>query len=308
METYTYSAPDGIEIYVYKWLPAGEPKAAFQLVHGSIEHASRYTHFAERLASEGYAVYAPDLRGHGKTGAESGQPELFSKQSNGWQLTLDDLRKLTEQIQAEHPGLPVFVFGHSMGSFLVRDYITQNGNAFSGAILSGTGSAAPALTYVGLILAKLFKLTGRNKRSPFLHNLAYGTLNDKIENPRTDYDFLSRDPALVDAYIADPWCGQTITAEYGHELISGLLRINNPQAYQQAPKDLPLYLFSGEKDPVGGEDASYVNEVADLYRQAGVNDVSVKIYPGARHETLNETNKEDVIDDVIAWLNARVKK
>lgn len=302
METYTFTASDNIEIYVYKWVPA-QVKGIVQLVHGSVEHAMRYTHFADYLNKAGFAVYAPDLRGHGQTGEKSKQFNIFSHQENGWQLAIDDLFDLTKQIQAEHPDQPIFLFGHSMGSFLARDYISQHGNLLKGAILSGTGRSTPLLTYAGIGLAKLMKLGGRNRVTPFLHQMIYGELNKQMENPRTDFDFLSRDPDLVDAYIADPWCGQTVTVEYAHEMAMGVLRINKQEAFASTPKTLPIYLFSGANDPVGGPGASFVGEVANAYRKSGVQDVEMKLYENGRHEMLNETNKEEVMADVVAWLN-----
>lgn len=305
METVTFTTPDNIEVYVYKWIP-NEVKAIVQLTHGAIEHAMRYTQFAERLSEEGYAVYALDLRGHGQTGEKSNQPNIFSKEPNGWLKIIDDLRTLTKQIQVDFPDRPIFLFGHSMGSFLARDYISRHGELFQGVILSGTGRAAPLLTYAGIGLAKLMMLGGRHNPSPFLHQMIFGELNKQVQNPRTDYDFLSRDPAEVDAYIADPWCGRTVTVEFAHEMVSGVLWINKKQAFAQTPNDLPIYLYSGMEDPVGGPKASFVGEVAEAYRRAGVQDVSMKLYEDARHEMLNELNREEVMDDVVAWLDAHL--
>ncbi len=306
METYTFQAKDNLEIYAYKWIPSTTPVAVLQLVHGSVEHLMRYEPFAERLVREQIVFYGMDLRGHGQTAEKADQMNLFSKQPNGWQLAIDDIYTQTQQILSDFPGLPVFIFGHSMGSLLVRDVISQFGDSYQGAILSGTGRATPLLTYVGLALAKVFMLFNREKTNPFLHNLIYGELNNKIDNPRSDYDFLSRDPSVVDAYIADPWCGQIVTTEYAHELVRGVLRINQARAYQETPKSLPIYLFSGAEDPVGGEEGVYVNEVAQAYQEAGVQDVQVKLYPGARHEMLNELNRDRVMADIIAWLRQRM--
>ncbi len=303
METFTFTASDGMDIYCYKWMPTGEPKAAFQLTHGLIEHAMRYAHFAERLTREGFVVYSMDLRGHGKTAAESAFPDLFSKQSQGWDLAVDDLQKLTKRIQQDHPGIPIYLFGHSMGSFLVRDAISVHGDAYQGVLLSGTGSASPFLIYLGLVIANLLTLTGRGRRSKLLHYLSFGNLNDQMENPRTEYDFLTRDSAIVDAYIADPWCGKTISVDFGVQLVTGLLKNNRSSAYQNTPEELPIYLFSGGDDPVSGEDSGFLHDVARSYKDAGVKDVTLKIYPGARHEILNEINREDVMDDVVDWLN-----
>lgn len=303
METFTFTASDNIDIYVYKWVPE-QVKAVVQIVHGAVEHAKRYDEFAKYLNEAGYAVYATDHRGHGQTGTKSNQFNLFSQETNGWLLAIEDLVNLTNQIKVEHPDLPLFMFGHSMGSFLTRDYISQRGTLVQGVILSGTGYTPPLMSNAGIGLAKILMLRGRDRPSNILHHLIFGELNKQMDNPRTDYDFLSRDPALVNAYINDPWCGQTVTAEYAHEMLTGIARINRPQAFADTPKTLPIYLFSGVNDPVGGTNASGVHKVTDEYQRAGIQDLSLKLYENGRHEMLNEINKEEVMADVVAWLNA----
>lgn len=306
MQTYTFKAKDGVEIAVYKWLPGRveEARAVVQLVHGSLEYALRYEPFVRSLLSEHTIVYAHDIRGHGKTAEESGDWVYLSDQPNGWELAIDDIYTITCQIQADFPDLPIFIFGHSLGSLMVRDFISQYGQEVRGVLLVGTGRATPRLVlYSGLILAKLLMLAGRKRESPLAHRLICGELNKAMENPRTDYDFISRDPTVVQEYIDDPQCGLTITVELAHEMVRGFIRISNPEAFANTPQDLPILLLSGTADPMGAPEGRHVLDVAEAYRRAGVKDVLVKLYDGARHELLNELNKDEVIDDMVQWLN-----
>jgi alpha-beta hydrolase superfamily lysophospholipase len=309
MQSYTFKAKDGLEIVSFKWLPENpeNARAVFSLVHGSLEYAGRYEHFIRFLTDAGFIVYAHDIRGHGKTAEKSGEFVYFSEQPNGWELAVEDVHTVTKQIQLDFPGLPVFIFGHSMGSMLVRDYISQHGSDLKGAIICGTGRATPLLMYSGLLVAKLFSLTGKKRESGFLHQLIYGELNKPIENPQTDFDFLSRDPVEVQKYIDDPWCGRMTRVEYALELVRGVIRINRAAAYENTPTTLPLFLISGEKDPVGGPDGQYVKEVAQAYEKAGVESVITRLYKGARHELVNETNRDEVMGDIAEWLNARLQ-
>lgn len=302
-----FTAKDGLEIQAWKFIPEN-PKAVVQLIHGSLEYAARYQEFIEVLTKHNIAVYAMDLRGHGETAVKSDSLNIFSKDDDGWGLALDDLAIQLGHIKADLPGLPIMLMGHSMGSFLARDIASSIGESYDGLILSGTGRATALLTYSGIFLAKIFKLFSRNKPNALLHQLVYGTLNDKFKNARTDYDFLSRDEKVVDNYIADPLCGQLITPEYGHELASGVLKINKNSAYTNTPSQLPIYLFSGADDPVGGERGNYVHEVAALYEKSGHDNVTVKLWPDGRHETLNELNKEDVYQAVLDWIELQIKK
>ncbi len=306
-ENYSFQSTDGMEIQVAKWLPEKEVKTVLHLVHGSVEYADRYRRFAEFLAEKGIAVYASDIRGHGKTAGSEENLSYFSDEKNGWDLAIQDLLKITGDIKNDYPGKPVFIFGHSMGSMLVRDYISKHGDGLNGAILSGTGGGRVMLQYTAKILSSLFMIfKGRKSRSPFLHKLLYGTLNDDIENPKTDMDFLSRDEVEVKKYMDDIFCGYTITPEYLHEMITGLIRIGKKKAYADTPEKLPVYLFSGGCDPVGGKDGKEVKRVHDSYKSAGLQDVTMKLYPEGRHEMLNEINREEVYGDIVEWMENRL--
>lgn len=304
-----FKGADGIEIVYYLWLP-DQPDAAravLHIVHGSIEHALRYGRFAHYLTQHGYIVVAPDHRGHGKTGQLADAIGVFSQQDGGWRMTIDDLHTLNTMMQERFAGLPLFMMGHSMGSFLVRHYLAVHGHIVQAAIIMGTGRAARWLMQTAQVVARLLKALGDKTRlTPFMHKLAYGQLNDAMQNPKTDYDFLSRDEAEVQKYIDDPLCGYTISVDYAHELITGLMVINDPYYAQQTRTDVPLLFTSGSQDPVGGEKASYVYDVARMYEEAGNNHITIKIYDGARHEILNEINRDDVHADLLAWLDAQI--
>lgn len=292
-ETCTFSSTDGMEIYVYKWLPDNDDiKAVLQITHGSIEHALRYEHFGKWLTEKGIAVYIHDQRGHGKTAGEIENLSYFSKEDNGWDLAIEDIYTVTKTIKKEFPNKPVFLLGHSMGSFEVRDYASRYGNEINGLLLSGTSSDSfsQILQYkFGLIYIKgLIKKNGKEFRSEKAHNMAYGNLN------------LSRDESVEKAYLEDPYCGHLCTLEYLNEMVGGALKVSTAPIFEKTPKDLPIYIFSGEKDKVGGKK---VEKVYNKYNKAGVKDVSYKIYDGAYHEVLNEINKEEVYTDVYDWMN-----
>lgn len=281
------------------------PKAILHIIHGSLEHALRYENFAEFLADKNIAVYSSDLRGHGRTIRTEAELNYFTDGPNGWRLILDDLTAFNACIRKTHPDLPVFVLGHSMGSFLARNLGASIGENLAGLILSGTGGAQPLILRGGLALAGLSMALGiRKKRNPFLHKLVYGTLNNAIENPQTPSDFISRNPEVVRAYLADPLSGETATTEYIFEMIKGFLLAMKPSTFRATPKKLPILMISGEKDPVAGPkgDAAVLKAAHQAYAKTGIADLTLKIYPEARHEMLNEINKADVYTDILNWM------
>jgi alpha-beta hydrolase superfamily lysophospholipase len=299
--TFTLKGADGAKIFVYSWLPDSKPLAAVQISHGMAEHAARYERFAEALTAAGYAVYAPDQRGHGKT-AGSLEGVGWIAENGGWDLVVDDLHRLTGTIKEKHPGVPVFLFGHSMGSFLSRNYIARWGSEVRGVVLSGTGGNPGLLGKVGILVARLEKiLKGGKAKSPLMTSLSFGAFNKPFKPNRTDFDWLSRDKAEVDKYVADPYCGGVFSAGFWADFLTGLDSLYRPDYLPKVPRNLPMYLFSGEKDPVGNNTKG-VREVYDSFKNAGFTDVTLKFYPDGRHEMLNETNRAEVFKDVIDWL------
>lgn len=302
--TFTLTTPDATVLHVHRWLPPGRPRAVVQVAHGMVEHAGRYAHLGERLADEGYAVYAADHRGHGRTAA--GPEDLgHLEPGHGFADVVDDLVALTAHVEREHPGVPVVLLGHSMGSFLARAYAARYGDRLAGLVLSGTAGDPGLLGAVGVRLAGLeARVRGPRTRSRLMEALTLGPNNRPFRPNRTDFDWLSRDEAQVDAYVADELSGGHATTGFYQELLTGLRWVSLPATAALVPPDLPLHVVSGEVDPVGG--ASAVAEVADLYRRAGVRDVTTRVWPGARHEILNETNRDEVEDDLVAWLDQHV--
>jgi alpha-beta hydrolase superfamily lysophospholipase len=307
--TLTVSATDGTEIVCNRWQPTGQAKAIVLIVHGLAEHSARYARLADRLTAAGYAVYAPDHRGHGRTAeraeAHGGKAFGVFADKDGWPVVVGDLRAVAHQARADHPGLPVFLLGHSMGSFLARSYAIAHGAELSGVVLSGTGADPGLLGKVGALVAGVQgRVRGRARQSPLMDKLSFGQFNAAFKPNRTGYDWLSRDEAEVDAYIADPWCGQISSAGMFSDLLAGLAGVNKDASVARVPKALPVLLISGELDPVGG--AKAVASVAAQFRRAGLLDVTEKVYPQARHEIFNETNRDQVFDDVVGWLDTRL--
>lgn len=300
-QTFTLKGKDGAKVFVYSWLPDSKAVAAVQISHGMAEHAARYARFAEALTKEGFAVYANDQRGHGETAGPLEKVGWIAEK-DGWELIVDDLHRLSDAIRKAHPGVPLFLFGHSMGSFLSRTYIARWGRDLKGVVLSGTGGNPGVLGKVGILVAKIEKaLKGSQAKSPLLTSLSFGAFNKPFKPNRTDFDWLSRDDAEVDKYVADPYCGGVFTSGFWADFLAGLDALYRSDYLPKVPKSLPVYLFSGQRDPVGN-DAKGVKEVYDSYKKAGLTDVSMKIYPDGRHEMLNETNRAQVFKDVIDWL------
>jgi alpha-beta hydrolase superfamily lysophospholipase len=280
--SFRYVSSDGRQIAAYRWDPAGEPQAAVQLTHGMGEHARRYEHVADALNGAGYVVYAQDLRGHGATADPDAPGDLGE---GGWPALVDDIGLLSARVRAEHPGLPLILLGHSMGSFAVQQYLLDHSADVAGVVLTGT--AAIDLLEPALDLDQPLDLAMFN--APF-------------QPARTDFDWLSRDEAVVDAYIADPMCGFGIDTESAKAMFAGARRMADPAQVAAIRSSLPVYIAVGEADPVNGG-LTLLTPLADRYAEAGLTDVTVRTYPGARHEILNETNSAEVIAALIAWAD-----
>lgn len=307
-EIFWYTASDGLQIHVFRWLPENPAKAVLFLVHGSVEHALRYKPFAEYLNRNGIAVIAPDLRGHGQTALKNGQVSFIAPK-DGWSVIKNDLALLKEQIVNEFSGIPLFIFGHSMGSFIVRDFISNYPERFTGMILMGSTIGKPMLAKLALQIIRFMLIFRKiSSESPFLHKLVYGKLNNGVKNARTDVDFISRDEKEVDKYIADPLCGRTLTIDYARQLAKGSLIAAKHSSIKNIPNELPILVVSGEADPVAGKNASGVKEMINLMEKLGQSNIDFKLYPEARHELINEINKEEVMKDILNWMNNIINK
>jgi alpha-beta hydrolase superfamily lysophospholipase len=301
MRSDTFSLPgrDGAAVHVYRWLPDGEVRAIVQIAHGMAEHAARYARLAEALTAAGYAVYADDHRGHGKTCSEADVGHFADR--DGWDLVLSDLRALGQRAREEHPGKKLVFFGHSMGSFFGQQLLQRHWRDYDAMIFSGTNAPGSVLERLGGGAARLERARGGPRgKSALLSFLSFGSFNDAFKPARTDFDWLSRDPAEVDKYVADPRCGFRCTNQLWVDLLDGLRAIAT-SGFGAVRKDLPVHLFSGDRDPVsrGGKG---VRELHERLRSAGLTDVSMRLYPEGRHEMLNETNRDEVMRDVLAVL------
>jgi alpha-beta hydrolase superfamily lysophospholipase len=288
-----FTANDGKDIAYYTWIPKHEIIGVVQIVHGMAEHAMRYDHFASKLRTRGFAVYALDLRGHGQTAASADELGYFGS-SDGWQRVVDDIFELTEIIKMEHPDMPLFLFGHSMGSFLVRTLICSKGEHYQAVILSGTAAHPGIAGHLGRLIARMSVRRGNgdlpNER---LDTLSFGSYNKKFSPARTRFDWLSRDEKQVDDYIRDPYCGFVCTSKFFDDLLGGLMYANSKEPIASIPRKLPLLFAAGQDDPVGNMGKG-VLKAASLYEKAGMEDVRIKLFPEDRHEILNELDRNEV--------------
>lgn len=306
--TFKIKGDDGKEIFVYRWLPLDKNKlkCVVQISHGMAEHAERYREFAEYLNGKGIGVYANDHRGHGKTAGKLENVGYFADKS-GWDLVVKDMFALSEKIRGENPGVPVFLFGHSMGSFLSRDYIARPESLVEGAILSGTAGDPGMLGNIGILIAKLScRIKGRTKPDKLLDKLSFGSFNKGIKNPRTKFDWLSRDENSVDKYIDDKYCGGIFSSGFFLDLFQGIKKINKKDNIRNISSELPVYFVSGEKDPVG-DNAQSVLKVIESFKKAGIENIEYKFYKDGRHEMLNELNKGEAFSDISRWITSKLK-
>jgi alpha-beta hydrolase superfamily lysophospholipase len=305
-EHFQLQDPEGIQLFTYAWHPDADTPVigAVQIAHGMTETAARYKRFAKALTDAGFVVYANDHRGHGKTAADF--KELGYIGENGFEWMVHNMKQVNEQIQANHAGLPIFLFGHSMGSFLTQWYMSLYGESISGAILSGSNGKVSSAIHMGILLAKReMKKKGPKALSEALTKLTFGSYNKPFHPVRTKFDWLSRDPEEVDRYINDPYCGGVFPASFYYYFFKGLLEIQKPQTQQRIPKTLPVLIVSGDKDPVG-RFGKGVRQLYETYQALGLQDVTCKLYEGGRHEMLNEINRDEVTQDLLRWLKQHI--
>ena len=301
-QTFYLTASDNAQIAVHRWLPLTQPRGIILISHGMMEYAMRYDRFADAAIAQGFAVYAPDHRGHGET-AGSLLKLGYLADKNGFERVTEDIHELTLEIQSRHPNTAVILLGHSFGSFVSQMFIEKYGNLLAGCVLSGTRGPDPLVVFGGKITANVIALLcGKKKQSPFLMQLSFGTYNDRISNPGSPNSWLSRDVSEVEKYDASPWAGFTCTAGFFKDLLSGLSSIHRPDALQGIPENLPVFIICGAEDPVGSYGKT-VKKLADILTDKGINDLALKIYEGSRHELLNETNRDEVTADVLDWIS-----
>jgi alpha-beta hydrolase superfamily lysophospholipase len=304
-DTFSFKVEDQKEIFVYRWLPdEGAPrKAVVHIAHGMAEHAGRYGRVAEALVAAGYAVYANDHRGHGKTAAPG---ELGWMGPGGFRRAVQDLEQLLVFEKSESPGLPAVLFGHSMGSYLTQAFLVETGASVRAAVLSGSSGKPSLIASAGRLVAREERWRfGPKGYSALLGGLSFGAFNKGFAPNRTAFDWLSRDAAEVDKYVADPLCGFDVSTQLWVEVLDAMAHSSRPEQQARVPRGLPIYVFSGAEDPVGEKTRS-VDQLVGAYRKAGVQDVTHKFYPGGRHEMLNEVNRDEVTRDLVTWLDAHI--
>ena len=287
-----------------EWLPQGQPRAVVQIVHGVAEYVGRYDHVARFLTEQGFLVCGEDHLGHGKT-VDDGKYGYFGPRG-GWDLVVRDIRRLRELQGEKYPGVPYVMLGHSMGSFLTRTYLIRWPGTVDGAVLSGTGQEPAPLVALGKALAGgLCLLRGGDSVSPLVNAMSLGAYNKKFAPNRTGADWISRDEAVVDAYLKDPLCTFMPTVAMFRDMMGGLQYIADRSNLARMDKETPVYFLSGDRDPVGAMGKG-VEKVVRMFRKAGCRDVSVKLYPEGRHEMFNELNRDEVMADLLAWLESKL--
>ena len=299
------SAP-GRMLHAFRCVPEGEVRAIVQLSHGMVEFIDRYKPLAEYLAARGILVTGNDHLGHGgsiRTKADYG----YFAEPDGNRAVLDDLHAMTVLTKQLYPGVPYFLLGHSMGSFYARQYLCEWGSELDGAIILGTGFQPKALVaFARTVCRVLAVFFGWQHRSRLVAELSFLGYNKGLEG-RTTHDWLNRDPAEVDRYLADERCTFTFTLNAYYSMFSGILRLHDPAFLAGVPKDLPLLFLAGDADPVG-ERGKGVRRAIQSLRDAGVQNIESKFYPGARHELLVETNKQEVFEDIGSWLMRQLSR
>ena len=306
---YTIPSKSGVaDVYARCWVPADGPKALFQITHGMAEHGERYEDLAAYLCGQGFAVLAQDHVGHGKS-VKSDDDLGYFGENGGWDAFVEDARSFTVLLEEEYPDLPLIFYGHSMGSFIAREYIRRYGTdpRIKGAFICGTSGKNPAVGVAIKLADVIAKAKGSRFKSNFINNLGFGTYNKKVADPRTPFDWLSCDPAQVDKYIADPYCGYLFTAAGYKDLFTILSKVSGKDWFAQVNPKLPILLIAGEEDPVGAYGAG-VKQVYNDLKAAGKQDVTLKLYPGMRHEIHNEVGKETVYADLAAWALSKINE
>ncbi|QQO07942.1 alpha/beta hydrolase [Breznakiella homolactica] len=303
---------DGAKLFLRRWSPQGSPRAVLQIVHGMAEHSLRYEGLADTLCSAGIDVWAADQRGHGKTAdlsvndAGHGGQLGHCADRNGFSAVISDIDAVFDRIEQTYGGEnavpPLFLLGHSWGSFLAQGYAEHRGSRLRGCMLSGTrGPDGLKISAGAPVISLAASVKGVRKPSSFIYAMVDGPYNKPFRPNRTRFDWLSRDEREVDAYIADPLCGFMCSGGFYRDMIQGLKAIHREESMMGIPRDLPLYIFCGSADPVGDMGTS-PTALVNAYKKLEIADLEFVLYPDARHETLNETNREEVTTNLLAWI------
>lgn len=288
------------------WMPEGEPKAVLQIVHGIAEYIERYDDFARFLNGLGYVVVAEDHMGHGQTVGTEGTQGYFE---GGWFTAVSDSYALLRKTKAEYPRIPYVLFGHSMGSFMTRTILeVYPDSGIAAAVICGTGWQPRAILPGAIGACQLAcRRVGEKNPSDTLQNMVFGGYNKRVEHPRTEFDWLTRDAKEVDAYIAHPSCGFTATTGLLRDMLTGIRFIEQKQNLAKMDKDLPVLFIAGGDDPVGNYGKGVTRAAAE-FKKAGMKHVSCRLFSLGRHEILNEINRQEVYDFTAKWLGEQLNK
>jgi alpha-beta hydrolase superfamily lysophospholipase len=290
---------DHTRLYVNAWMPLTSPRAVVMLSHGMAEHSGRYARLAAALTDAGFALYAHDQRGHGRTAANGLLGHYADR--DGWNKVVGDLASLSASIGQRHPGVPVLLLGHSMGSYIAQAYLLHHSASVQGAVLSGSNFQPVSLYRSAAVIARLERWRqGAEGRSAIIEFLSFGSFNKAFKPVRTPFDWLSRDQVEVDKYVNDPLCGFRCTNQFWLDMLGGLQQISKKSNLAQIDKSLPILIMGGECDPVS--EGKRLKDLASALTDTDHALVTLKLYPQARHEILNETNREEVTHDLLAWL------
>mgnify|MGYP003592985207 CR=1 FL=1 len=297
-KTYTLAMSDGCPLSLTLWEPEGTIRALLYVVHGMVEHISRYEPLAQYLNSQGILVVGDDHRGHGLSHT-TGSP-IFYANEHGWQRILKDLEEVLTHVTTKYT-VPCFIFGHSMGSYMTRCYLANHSDAFDGAIICGTGQPPLPLTLTALGLSHIrYYFSGNTKEDVFLSQLAFGNYNNRFQPATTPFEWLSSRSDQVQKYMDDPMCGGIPTAGFWKDFLGGIKTATSKATFKLDP-ELPLLLIGGEEDPVG-DYGKAIPKIAKLYKQQGSKEVNYKLYKACRHEILNDVCREEVSQDILHFI------
>ncbi len=307
-EEFTFDSRDGMtKLHAVRWVPEGKVVCILQIVHGMAEYVERYEELAQYLGEKGILVTGDDHLGHGKSAEKRGTYGYFCEQDPAT-VVVRDVHRLKKITQEEYPGVPYVILGHSMGSFITRNYLFRYGTGIQGAIICGTGSHSAALMKLSLLIANIQGLfLGQKHVAKFIEKLAFGSYNRRIPDARTPFDWLCTDEKVVDAYMEDKFCGFTFTVNGFKTLFTLLDRLNQEENLNAMPKELPVHFIAGDMDPVGSYGEG-VRKAYDDFARTGMERISIKLYPGDRHELLNEKDKKQVYEDIYPWIMERVRE
>ena len=304
---FQHRLPGGAQALVRSWTPGGPAvRGTVQVIHGMAEHSARYARLGAALADSGFAVFAHDLPGHGPH-CEPGMRGHFADR-RGWRVAISSVREVQRVAQRAHPGKPHFALGHSMGGYLLQHYVADAGAGLAGAIFSAcSGDFGPARRIALALIHAEKAIYGVRHPSAVGEALSFRTFNRGFRPARTKFDWLSRDPAEVDRYVADPHCGYRVSTGLWIELLTAGGWLTEAHRVRRIPRTLPVLIIGGERDPATGGEAG-LRALEKKYQQAGLRDLRLKVYPDARHELLNDTCRDEVTADLLSWLEARAPR